>query len=1279
MAIQFQLNGQARLSQQDLYAYTKELAKQPKQLAVQELQTLIDAGEAQLPEGSGAKLRDMQWALQNDAWDTKQQTSGVKRPAPSAVSEIRVERERSMDGTQVAQQLRLVVQGRAEPGTAYEIVNLSRGGTPLASGAVAADGSFNYEGLLQPLFFNEQIGVRIRNQSTGARSETITQLPKSIEVQVKGQARESVELKIAQRQESPFVQQSLIQSTQKIATADAPAGIALAGKAGSVPAGAELQVILGDKVQTARAMLDGSFIFDVKGITPGQQVTLNVIDGGQVTTQQYNTVAVRFDTSGFTASTQGAPYDRLQKGVKDPAGPFLRFGGGNVDPGSIVTVTNYTTGAKFQAVADKDGRIELEISGVHTGDALGFECKDAAGNLSPNAVQNWPVPGAGSENARLKQLLCAQNLLTENVAELSTLIHKMPTSIHRKLVEDFLAGPAAKVVRDAADLQSLKKAFAEAYSGKNDIVTNISNPAPKEPIVVGARVIKPRIMDQGSPAGRDPIEVEGKAEPFSRVEIRNASMPGAPVIGTIQADKNGNFKFISRDESKFLHGDQLYVRSIDQGGAQSTDALAKTCAYELQIWTVQPREVLVELPHATHTRPPFLDMSKTKSESKPIGPKDKEQVHTISGAPGSSEPNAIVRVTNQRGKVFEAATNKDGSFQLNVGEITPGETLTAMVIDTNGITTQQMFQTPALRFDSGKLLSTSNGVPFQRFDGKGAPDSDGPFLRFAAEGAVNPHASVKVTNNSTGESFTVTASETGALDFEARRVHAGDSLSFVVTDPAGNVAPNAIENYVVPGTPQWTADVQALECQHNFASEDVQKALAIMAKAPTAANRAAFESMLKRPEAFLTKGDFEKLKEAFVGAYAAPNNVRNAAENPAPKPPIVLDADIIKPRIMDQGSAANRDPLEVRGKAEPYTTIEIRNASQPGYPVIGSVRTDKNGNFAFTSRDESKFLHGDQIILRATDQGGASSEATLATTCAYELRIWNNPPRSEKVKLEKTQDTRPPFLDQSKVPHSRVAIEKDSKQQIYRFTGNAGASEPFAMIRVTNKRGEAYETQVKKDGSFAVDVGNFEPGETLAMTIVDGNGQTMSTQFGTQALRFDPQAFTNTSEGVPYTRPAQSGTQQKDQAAERTGPFLRFAQDKAVDPFSYVVVKNNSTGQMFRAQADENGRLDLEIAGVHAGDSLSFAVQDPAGNKAPQTLINYVVPATPRPTPRLADIACQQTVLPQHITEAIALLDAAPTAANRALVENWINGEHTSFQQGASKAAIGEAIHVVNR
>ena len=1274
------LANRARLTKTDLDAFLKDLKAQPKDTAKAELNKLLQAGEARLPEGAAAKIRDQLQAL-TDGYDAAQSAS--KRPAPAAVNTGNIESYRSMDGVGVNNFLTLNLDGKAAPGSRVEIFNLSRAGQGRITYATAdADGKFAIalNSNQQPFFHGDRIGVRVVGQN-GAMSDMAVLTPRAVEVQCwQSGEKKSVDVTESRDKTAPFIQPNLIESQHQLATLKEKAQhLVLAGKAGATEPFARLEVVIDGEVQKTSAAADGSFFFDVKGVKPGQQVELRVIDeSGMVSTRNYATPALKFDTAKLTAASQGVPYDRMKDGKPDDKGPFLRFAAdGVVDPFTTVTVENFRTGEKLSATADANGRIDLEIAGVHAGDPLGFHAKDPAGNAAPTSLEGWVVPSAGQHNARLKELLCANSLLGPQVDELIGLLQQEPTSVHRDLVQGFLDGNAGQVIRNVADKAKLEKAFGSVFCGADDIRTQPQNPEPKEPIVIGAKVIKPRVMDSGSAAGRDPLEVTGKAEPFSTVEIRNASQPNAPVIGRVQADKNGDFSFLSTNESLFLHGDQLLVRATDGGRVSGKDALAHTCAYELQVWNATNRTELVELPMSTDTRNPFLDAAKIASERLPIAKNGDEQVFRIKGAPLSAEPGSVVRVTNARGENYEAKVNKDGSFELNVGKLTPGETLNVMSFDAAGRSVSRNYATPALRFDSSALLSSSQGVPFQRFkDGK--PDERGPFLDFRADGAVDPFSFVTVTNNSTGKSVKVQADENGNIALGLAGVHAGDSLAFAVTDPAGNAAPGAIENYVVPGEPNVTEELRNIDCQHVFLAEHVDRLIELGKAQPTAAHRAVFEGIAGRADRFQDPAQLERLQEAIGKIWDKSNDVRVDASNPEPTTPIVINADIIKPRVMDAPPPrpppsyrppVYRDPLEVKGKAEPFSTVEIRNASQPNSPVIGRVQADKNGSFDFLSTNESLFLHGDQIIVRAVDQGGAGSKTAVHTTCAYDLQVWHNPPRTERVRLPNTTDTRNPFLDMAKVTQGRKPIAKDGKEQVYNVTGGPMSAEPNSIVRVTTSKNEVFEAVVKKDGSFSIDVGAHTPGETLSIATFDVNGRSVSRSQATPALKFDPQALVNTSEGVPYVRV--SNTQQGE---EKTGPFLRFGGPAMVDPFSILEVKNNSTGQTFKAQADKDGNLDLEISGVHAGDSLSLTVKDPAGNLAPQALPNYVVPAEPRLNARLNELTCMRTILAEQANEIVALLKKEPTAAHRGLVEEWLKGDHSTFQDVKDKKRIESAL-----
>ncbi|MCP4498771.1 MAG: hypothetical protein GY822_02255 [Deltaproteobacteria bacterium] len=882
-------------------------------------------------------------------------------------------------------------------------------------------------------------------------------------------------------------------------------------------------------------------------------------------------------------------------------------------------------------------------------------------------MENYVIPGEGSTNARLDDLLCNRAMLQPQVAEMISLIKSKPTSVHRELVQTFLDTDASTVIKRPQDMKMLQAAMGKIFCGPNDIETNTQNPAPKDPIVLGADIIKPRIMDpaprqnpRNAPRGLDPLDIEGKTEPFATIEVRNASMPNSPVIDTVQADKDGNFMFHSENERMFQFGDQVLVRAVDQEGAASGDALTKTCPYDLQVWQRTGRRETVELPHATDTRPPFYDGSKiTTTARKEITKNAKEQVFDVVGGPMSVPQNTIIRATNRDGKPFEAISNKDGSFKLPVGGHTPGETLRVVLTDVNGQVRNENIHTPVLKFDVNSFLEQSQGVPFQKLDKSGKTDSAGPSLDFKQDAAVDPFSWVNVKNNSTGESFKTQADKNGNLDVELRNVHAGDSLAFSVEDPAGNSAPSSIENYIVPSKARPDAAIVEMDCQKSFLKEHVALLKETISKNPSAANREILDAVLGNKAAFANETLFDELSKFSEVTFTGVNNVRNHAENPAPKKPIIISAEMVR-------SVDKRDtPLTIEGKAEPFSTIEVRNASRPNAPVTTTVEVDKNGRFTFENSDERRYTFGDQMMLRATDQGGATSTGTLTDTCAYQMTTSQNPTRTEKVDLPHDTNSRKPFLDMAKATSADVAVTSTTKERTWNFAGAALAAEPNSIVRVTNRDGKEVEAKVNEDGSFSSKKPVvYTPGETLTVRIFDVHGAVHNEKIRTQNLRFDQDALMNSTEGVPFNRAGETG-----------GPFLAFSKAGVVDPFSSVTLKNNSTGKKKSFKADKDGNLNFEIAGVHVGDSLSLSVQDPAKHNAPSKVTNYVVPGTPIPTKEIADTCHMQVVKTDNVDNLVDLLKQNPTAANRGMVQAWLDdGKHTSFHTASDKGKLEKAM-----
>src|SRR5690606_13005805 len=123
-------------------------------------------------------------------------------------------------------------------------------------------------------------------------------------------------------------------------------------------------------------------------------------------------------------------------------------------------------------------------------------------------------------------------------------LEQHPTQHHRQLCERALHEHPSWFLGDAA--KTLEKALQSIFKGPPQRIPDVTNPAPRMPVVLSSEIIKPRVMDSGN-APKDPLEVSGLAEPLSTVEIYNGSVPGRPLIGTVQTGEDGKFSFTSTD------------------------------------------------------------------------------------------------------------------------------------------------------------------------------------------------------------------------------------------------------------------------------------------------------------------------------------------------------------------------------------------------------------------------------------------------------------------------------------------------------------------------------------------------------------------------------------------------------------------------------------------------------------------------------------------------------------------------------------------------------------
>lgn len=347
-------------------------------------------------------------------------------------------------------------------------------------------------------------------------------------------------------------------------------------------------------------------------------------------------------------------------------------------------------------------------------------------------------------------------------------------------------------------------------------------------------------------------------------------------------------------------------------------------------------------------------------------------------------------------------------------------------------------------------------------------------------------------------------------------------------------------------------------------------------------------------------------------------------ENARPKQAVITEARISK--VVDEKRThelnpppppppvgRGRDPLNITGQAEAGAKVEFYNASQPGRPALGEVTAGPDGKFTFQLDDETKFLYGDQVGVVVVDGQGDKSKAVIVPTEPFEIRnvettfTRNRVPVEVRNSVEHTaldamQDDRPAFYQDSKV-------KKDAKPPInvgepwtLELRGGDDAVEPNSTI--TARIGtEVFTTKAADDGTYALKVRGFTPGDVIKLEVRDIHNKGMDVSYNTAPVSLDMSSLTSGMFSPPSMTPPQA-----DQTVGTQPPWIGFKAKEVTEPFGAVVVRNRSTGEVFELKADEKGSINAALGGVSKFDVLEIAGRDVNGVFSPKTEWAVVLP-----------------------------------------------------------------------
>jgi hypothetical protein len=358
------------------------------------------------------------------------------------------------------------------------------------------------------------------------------------------------------------------------------------------------------------------------------------------------------------------------------------------------------------------------------------------------------------------------------------------------------------------------------YQDQFDFTANTSNPMAQPARVTEARITKvtdtERNIDVRPPAPpprswyRDPLNITGHAEAGAKVEFYNASQPNRPVIGDMEADADGKFRFELTDETLFKYGDQIGIRVIDGSGDASEAIVVPTEPFRLDRVTTNyrrgstllrtDRTATLTAMGANHdTRNPFFQQDRVNLSFTPPATHDAPHVMEFVGGDDSVEPNSTltVKVGNDE---YTTKADKFGKFGLKVFGFQPGDHIKLEIKDINGKGVDVDYQVPTVTMN---MQNFSNGIkrpPSSRTpSGMDQVVGDGPpWVKVDAPGVTVPHGAVIIENQTTGEVMELKANENGDINAALGGVDNFDVLEMVARDAKGNLSEHAEVSVMLP-------------------------------------------------------------------------------------------------------------------------------------------------------------------------------------------------------------------------------------------------------------------------------------------------------------------------------------------------------------------------------------------------------------------------------------------------------------------------------------------------
>ena len=514
------------------------------------------------------------------------------------------------------------------------------------------------------------------------------------------------------------------------------------------------------------------------------------------------------------------------------------------------------------------------------------------------------------------------------------------------------------------------------------------------------------------------------------------------------------------------------------------------------------------------------------------------------------ENNIELKVTDNSGKIVKAylALPQDNRSGLGAEDTTflNGRTKGGLYLKTEGI----HVETTATE-STPAIVRVTGEVPKNTYT-----ESSGQFTRylFAEDAAGN-----------TGYEHVGDATTPGQLG-RIRFMWKPQTFKYTAVAPSTPITSNtvpeasAIEKAVKDANPTFsdkigsvTLDGTNVKVTYKDGSTDVIPANSVFTIEPTAPTVTPVKnpSSLEQPEKDAVKKAVETANPSATKVEVGTDGTTtltysNGSTAKLTPAQTVSQADVTPP-VAPTVNAVTAGATAITGTAEKGSTVEVTLPD-------GQKASAKAGEDGTFSVPVSALKEGDTVSVTATDDAGNKSTPVSAT------------------------------VPDTKAPEAPTVNPVKAGDKAVTGTAEAGST-----VEVTLPDGTKATATADKDGNFSVPVSGLEEGQTVSVTAKDASNNTSAPTTATVAKADDTKA-----PDAPSVNPVKAG----DKAVTGTAEAGSTVEVTLPD------------GTKATATADKDGKFNIPVAGLKAGDKVSVTATDAAGNKSGATDAT-VAPAVP--------------------------------------------------------------------